>query len=108
MVYLESCSAKSFFLHIQLIAGMAAYLYDALYSLMKGFLALSHSKFGRVALLLPFKEGVQKKTFFWDFVPNIGPHSPTAHVWDSTKRKIKVKFILLFRLVRAFYFFEKN
>ena len=27
----------------------------------------------------------QKKTFFWDFVPNIGPHPPTAHVWDSTK-----------------------
>ena len=55
MVYLDSCSAKSFFLHIQL-AGMAAYLHDALYSLMKGFLALSHSKFGRVALLLLFSQ----------------------------------------------------
>ena len=43
----------------------------------------------------------------FDFVPNIGPHPPTAHVWDSTKWKIKVKFILLFRLFRAFYFFEK-
>ena len=81
MVYLESCSAKSFFLHIQLIAGMAAYLYDALYSLMKGFLALSHSKFGRVALLLPFKEGVQKKTFFLGLCPKLwvggGPKSQT-------------------------------
>ena len=48
-----------------------------------------------------------KKTFFWDFFPNIGPHPPTAHVWDSTKWKVKVKFILLFRLFRAFYFFEK-
>ena len=27
----------------------------------------------------------KKKRFFWDFVPNIGPHPPTAHVWDSTK-----------------------
>ena len=54
------------------------------------------------------REGVKKKTvFIWDFVPNIGPHPPTAHVWDSTKWKIKVKFILLFRLFRAFYFFEK-
>ena len=50
---------------------------------------------------------VSKKTFFWDFVPNIRPHPPTAHVWDSTKWKIKVKFNLLFRLFRAFYFFEK-
>ena len=44
-------------------------------------------------------------------VPNrcqIGPHPPTAHVWDSTKWKIKVKFILLFRLFRAFYFFLKK
>ena len=57
-------------------------------------------------LLLIFREGV-KKTFFWDFVPNIGPHPPTAHVWDSTKWKIKVKFILLFWLFRAFYFSEK-
>ena len=49
----------------------------------------------------------KKNVFIWDFVPNIGPHPPTAHVWDSTKWKIKVKFILLFRLFRAFYFFEK-
>ena len=31
------------------------------------------------------REGVKKKTFIWDIVPNIGPHPPTAHVWDSTK-----------------------
>ena len=49
----------------------------------------------------------KKNVLIWDFVPNIGPHPPTAHVWDSTKWKIKVKFILLFRLFRAFYFFEK-
>ena len=49
----------------------------------------------------------KKKRFFWDFVPNIGPHPPTAHVWDSTKWKMKVGFILLFGLFGAFYFFEK-
>ena len=28
---------------------------------------------------LQVREGVQKKkVFFWDFVPNIGPHPPTA------------------------------
>ena len=53
------------------------------------------------------RKGVKKNVFLWDFVPNIGPHPPTAHIWDSTKWKIKVKFILLFRLFRAFYFFEK-
>ena len=26
------------------------------------------------------REGVKKTCFFWDFVPNIGPHPPTAHV----------------------------
>ena len=32
------------------------------------------------------REGVKKKTIFiWDFVPNIRPHPPTAHVWDSTQ-----------------------
>ena len=31
----------------------------------------------------------------------------TAHVWESTKWKIKVKFMLLFRLLRALYFLEK-
>ena len=41
------------------------------------------------------REGVKKNVFFWDFVPNIGPHQPTAHVWDSTEWKVKVKFILL-------------
>ena len=51
------------------------------------------------------REGVKKNRFFWILVPNIGPHPPTAHVWDSTKWKVKVKFILLFRLFRAFYFF---
>ena len=30
------------------------------------------------------REGV-KKSFFWDFVPNIGPHPTTANVWDSIK-----------------------
>ena len=30
------------------------------------------------------REGVKKNGFFWDFVPNIGPHPPTAQVWDST------------------------
>ena len=49
----------------------------------------------------------KKKRFFWDFVPNIGPHAPTTHVWDSTKWKMKVGFILLFGLFGAFYFFEK-
>ena len=54
------------------------------------------------------REGAPKKNgFIWDFVPNIGPHPPTARVWDSTKWKIKVKFILLFRLFGAFYFFEE-
>ena len=46
------------------------------------------------------REGV-----FWDFVPNVGPHPPTAHVWDSTKWKVEVRFILLFGLFRAFCFF---
>ena len=56
----------------------------------------------------PFPKGRCKKTVFWgDFVPNIRPHPPTARVWDSTKWKIKVKFILLFRLFGAFYFFEE-
>ena len=27
----------------------------------------------------------KKNGFIWDFVPNIGPHPPTARVWDSTK-----------------------
>ena len=31
------------------------------------------------------REGVKKNVFIWDFVSNIGPHPPTAHVWDSTK-----------------------
>ena len=31
------------------------------------------------------REGVKKNVFIWDFIPNIGPHPPTAHVWDSTK-----------------------
>ena len=53
------------------------------------------------------REGV-KNTFFWDFVPNIGPHPPTAHVWDSTKWKMKVGFILLIGLFGAFYFFLKT
>ena len=57
--------------------------------------------------MVQLREGVKKNGFIWDFVPNIGPHPPTAHVWDSTKLKIKVKFILLFRLFRTFYFFEK-
>ena len=33
----------------------------------------------------PVREGAQKKRFFGDFVPNIGPHPTTVHVWDSTK-----------------------
>ena len=28
---------------------------------------------------------VSKNRFIRDFVPNIGPHPPTAHVWNSTK-----------------------
>ena len=48
---------------------------------------------------------VSKKTFFWDFVPNIRPHPPTAHVWDSTKWKVEVRFILLFGMFRAFCLF---
>ena len=31
------------------------------------------------------REGVKKNIFIWDFVPNIRPHPPTAHIWDSTK-----------------------
>ena len=54
------------------------------------------------------REGPKKNGFIWDFVPNIGPHPPTARVWDSTKWKIKVKFTLLFRLFWAFYFFGGN
>ena len=38
---------------------------------------------GDVTLVI--REGVKKTVFIWDFVPNIGPHPPTAHVWDSTK-----------------------
>ena len=35
---------------------------------------------------LPTLGKVSKKTVsIWDFVPNVGPHPPTAHVWDSTK-----------------------
>ena len=50
----------------------------------------------------------KKNVFIWDFVPNIGPHPPTAHVWDSTKWKMKVGFILLFGLFGAFYFLFKK
>ena len=53
------------------------------------------------------RESVQKNGFIWDFVPNIGPHPPTALVWDSTKWEVNVRFVLLFRLFRAFCFFEK-
>ena len=53
------------------------------------------------------REGPKKNGFIWDFVPNIKPHQPTARLWDSTKWKIWVKFILLFRLFGTFYFFEE-
>ena len=34
------------------------------------------------------REGVNKKNrFLWDFVPNTGPHPPTAHVWDKALEK---------------------
>ena len=33
------------------------------------------------------REGVKKNGFIWDFVPNIGPHPPTAHVWDKDLNK---------------------
>ena len=33
------------------------------------------------------REGVKKNGFIWDFVPNIGPHPPTAHVWDKVVKK---------------------
>ena len=68
---------------------------------------LHYLTFGDASLIL-VREGVKKNVFFWDFVPNIGPHPPTAHVWDSSKWKIKVEFVLLFRLFRAFYFFLKK
>ena len=29
----------------------------------------------------------QKNGFIWDFVQNIGPHPPTAHVWDKVVKK---------------------
>ena len=29
----------------------------------------------------------KKNGFIWDFVPNIGPHPPTAHVWDKVVKK---------------------
>ena len=45
-------------------------------------------------LLLIFREGV-KKNVFWDFVPNIGPHPPTAQVWDSTKGRGKKNRLFL-------------
>ena len=39
------------------------------------------------------REGVNKKNrFLWDFVPNTGPHPPTAHVWDSTKGGFQKRF----------------
>ena len=52
------------------------------------------------------RAGVNKKFFLGTLSQTSDP--PTAQVWDSTKWKIKVKFILLFRLFRAFYFFEKR
>ena len=56
-------------------------------------------------MLIPFKKSyITAKPLLKS---NIGPHPPTARVWDSTKWKIKVKFILLFRLFGAFYFFEE-
>ena len=36
---------------------------------------------------IPYREGVKKNGFIWDFVPNIGPHPPTAHVWDKVVKK---------------------
>ena len=38
----------------------------------------------------------KKNGFIWDFVPNIGPHPPTAHVWDKVLKK------------RFFYTFPKG
>ena len=36
------------------------------------------------------REGPKKTGFIWDFVPNIGPHPPTARVWDSTKGGVPI------------------
>ena len=70
--------------------------------------ALHHAHKLLQYIVCDLREGVKKKNvFIWDFVPNIEPHPPTAHIWDSTKWEIKVKFILLFGLFGAFYFFEK-
>ena len=33
------------------------------------------------------RKGVKKNEFIWDFVQNIGPHPPTAHVWDKVVKK---------------------
>ena len=30
----------------------------------------------------------QKTGFIWDFVPNIRPHLPTAHVWDNALKHV--------------------
>ena len=38
-------------------------------------------------MLFFIREGVKKNGFFWDFVPNIGPHPPTTHVWDKVVKK---------------------
>ena len=35
----------------------------------------------------PLRECVKKNGFIWDFVPNIGPHPPTVHVWDKALKK---------------------
>ena len=51
--------------------------------------------------------GKASKVFFWNFVPNIGLHPPTAYVWDSTEWKVKIKLTLIFWAVQSILFFEK-
>ena len=46
-----------------------------------------HPQSGPTMGVYTVREGVKKNVFFWDFVPNIGPHPPTAHVWDKALEK---------------------
>ena len=57
-----------------------------------------------VILFLPkIVDSLVWNRFFWDFVPNIGPHPPTAHVWDSVKDESWVYFA--FWAVKSIFFF---
>ena len=56
-----------------------------------GIFHIFESPLQKRILLIPsniaIREGVKKTGFIWDFVPNIGPHPPTAHIWDKALEK---------------------